>query len=76
MAPTEDTLTGGIGQKNLWRTGPRTQRQRAALRSQRMSDADVEAFCRLYARVILRLNGLAGRPRGARVDEEVNHESA
>jgi|GEM_PF-5924587 len=39
-------------------------------------DPEVEAFCRIYARVVLRIKGLAGFPRAEDMEEGVEHESA
>ena len=41
-----------------------------------LDDPEVEAFCRIYARVVLRIKGLAGLPRAEDMEEEVEHESA
>jgi hypothetical protein len=41
-----------------------------------LADPDAEAFCRIYARVVLRIRGLAGLPKSASAKEEVERESA
>ena len=37
-----------------------------------LDDADAEAFCRLYALLVLRIKGLAGRPKDRESNQEVN----
>jgi hypothetical protein len=44
--------------------------------SKPLEDPDAEAFCRVYARIVLRQKGLAGLPRGEQVQEEVDRETA
>ena len=44
--------------------------------TQPLEDADAEAFCRIYARIVLRVKGLAGLPKPASAEEEVQGESA
>ena len=59
------------------RTGsPRARRSRRFQRGRPLEDPDAEAFCRIYARVVLRIKGLEGLPRSASAGEEVEHESA
>ena len=44
--------------------------------SSALGDPDAEAFCRIYARVVLRIKGLVGLPKPANAREEVERESA
>ena len=41
-----------------------------------LDDPEVEAFCRILARVVLRIKGLAGRTELLQVGTEVRDESA
>lgn len=53
---------------------PRERRRRRQIKP--LDDPDVEAFCRIYAGVVLRIKGLEGLPKVEQAQEEVNRESA
>ena len=56
--------------------GAVTPRERRRRETKPLDDPDAEAFCRVYARIVLRVRGLAGLPRSVSAEEEAQSDSA
>jgi hypothetical protein len=75
-APSSIPSGSREGRKARGRPGAPALLPRRREHSRQLEDADAEAFCRIYARVVLRIKGLAGLPKSVNAGEEVGRESA
>ena len=63
-----DNCTAEVRLGDVRAVTPREGRRRGQTKP--LDDPDAEAFCRVYAKIVLRVSGLAGLPRSAGAEEE------